>query len=168
MGGIALGAGRGDELVGVLARGGWHWVLALTTLRLSTPAVFAELDRQRAGAPVARPSIPDEALAALRAGDPVALGGALRNDLQPAAIALQPTLQGVVSRGLDAGACGALVCGSGPTTAFLVVDHHHGARVAAALTTDPIVRAVRHCTAPAPGARLAEEVIDHVEVDHTD
>lgn len=168
LGGIALGTGRGDELVGVLARGGWHWVLALTELRLSTAAVFAELDRQRAGTQTPPPSVPDDALMALRAGDPIALGAALHNDLQLAALALQPALGATLRRGLDAGACGALVSGSGPTTAFLAVDHHHSSQLAAELAKDPSVRAVRQCTSPAAGARVAEEVVDRVEVDHTD
>ncbi len=46
-GGTALGTGRGEELATVLARNTFHWVLAFAERGLSTPAVFAELDRLR-------------------------------------------------------------------------------------------------------------------------
>ena len=58
-------------------------------------------------------------MSALRRGDPAALGRALTNDLQEAAISLQPDLQGVLDAGLDFGALGGIVSGSGPTVAFL-------------------------------------------------
>ena len=46
-GGTALGTGRGEELATVLARNTFHWVLAFADGGLSTPAVFAEIDRLR-------------------------------------------------------------------------------------------------------------------------
>ena len=46
-GGTALGTGRGEELATVLARSTFHWVLAFADGGLSTPAVFAEVDRLR-------------------------------------------------------------------------------------------------------------------------
>ena len=46
-GGTALGTGRGEELATVLTRKTFHWVLAFADGGLSTPAVFAELDRLR-------------------------------------------------------------------------------------------------------------------------
>ena len=49
-GGTAVGTGRGELLSPVLARTPLHWVLALAAEGLSTPAVFAELDRLRAAA----------------------------------------------------------------------------------------------------------------------
>ena len=48
-GGTALGTGRGEELATVLARNTFHWVLAFADGGLSTPAVFAEIDRLRDG-----------------------------------------------------------------------------------------------------------------------
>ena len=51
-GGTALGTGRGERLTPVLARGSSAWVLALADGGLSTPAVYAELDRQRQTGPV--------------------------------------------------------------------------------------------------------------------
>ena len=54
-GGTAVGAGRGERLTPALARGEYHWVVALAGQGLRTPDVFAHLDRMRAGRPVADP-----------------------------------------------------------------------------------------------------------------
>lgn len=47
-GGTAVGTGRGELLAPVLGRGDYQWVLAFSPGGLSTPRVFAELDRARA------------------------------------------------------------------------------------------------------------------------
>lgn len=47
-GGTAVGTGRGELLAPVLGRGSYQWVLAFSQGSLSTPRVFAELDRARA------------------------------------------------------------------------------------------------------------------------
>ena len=47
LGGTAVGTGRGDRLSPALAQGTFHWVLALADGGLSTPEVYAELDRHR-------------------------------------------------------------------------------------------------------------------------
>ena len=51
---------------------------------------------------------------ALRNGDPRLLGPALSNDLEPAALDLQPRLRTVLETGLEYGALGALVSGRVP------------------------------------------------------
>ena len=73
-GGTALGTGRGEELATVLARNTFHWVLAFSDGGLSTPGVFAEIDRLRADADREQPprlEDPEPLLAALASGDPV-------------------------------------------------------------------------------------------------
>ena len=92
-GGTALGTGRGEELATVLARNTFHWVLAFADGGLSTPAVFAEIDRLRetAGAgpgPPPRLEDPEPVLAALASGDPAAAGAAARQ--RPAAGGAEP------------------------------------------------------------------------------
>ena len=87
-GGIAIGRGRGDQLTQALSKGTYHWVLATSSQGLSTPAVYSECDRLREGMQIARPQISDAMMQALRAGDPVALGLAMSNDLQSAACSL--------------------------------------------------------------------------------
>ena len=64
-GGTAVGTGRGDRLSPVLARTPLHWVLALAEQGLSTPAVFAELDRLRANSDPPRVGAVNAVLAAL-------------------------------------------------------------------------------------------------------
>lgn len=46
-GGTALGTGRGETIVPVLARHSQHWVIALHRAGLATGAVYGELDRLR-------------------------------------------------------------------------------------------------------------------------
>ena len=156
-GGTALGTGRGERLTPVLAHGDYTWVLAVAEGGLSTPAVYAELDRQRATGPVGVVGDPSGVLAALRAGDPVLLGRALSNDLQPAAIALRPELDVLLSSARGLGALGVLVSGSGPTVALLARDGGHADALAAALLRDGGCRTAVPAAGPVPGARVVEE-----------
>jgi len=158
-GGTALGTGRGQRLTPVLARGTTSWVLALAAGGLSTPAVYRELDRRReAGGPVAVVSDPAGVLSALRAGDATALGRALSNDLQPAALALAPHLRRALDTGRELGALGGVVSGSGPTVALLARDPAAADALAAALAGYDVCRAVCRADGPAPGARIVEAV----------
>ncbi len=155
-GGTALGTGRGERLTPVLGHGSYSWVLALSDDGLSTPAVYAELDRQRDSGPVAVVSDPGQVLAALRSGDPVQLGRALANDLQPAALALRPALRRVLESGRELGALGVLVSGSGPTVMLLARDDGHAVALTAALAGQGVCRAVRRADGPVHGARVVE------------
>lgn len=155
-GGVAVGTGRGEQLVPVLARGTSHWVFAASETGLSTPAVYAEFDRIRAATGF-EPDLPEpnpDLLAALRSGDPYALAGTLHNDLEPAAISLQPQLGEVIEAGVDFGALAGVVSGSGPTVAFLCSDHEGALHVAVALTASGTSPMVRHAVGPAPGAQV--------------
>ncbi|MDO8308518.1 MAG: 4-(cytidine 5'-diphospho)-2-C-methyl-D-erythritol kinase [Actinomycetota bacterium] len=153
-GGTAIGTGRGERLTSVLSRGEFHWVFALANGGLSTPAVYGECDRLRADRAVPDPYVSDMLMQAVRAGDPVLLGKALHNDLQPAALSLQPALQQVLDVGEDFGALGGLVSGSGPTVALLARDAEHGLDLAVALSSSGTCRSVRRATGPVPGARV--------------
>lgn len=153
-GGTAVGTGRGERLSPVLARTPLHWVLALADAGLSTPAVFVELDRLRAAASPPRAGGVQTMLTALSSGDPVRVAAALTNDLQAAAISLQPGLRRTLRAGMAAGALGGLVSGSGPTVALLCADPAAAAAVAAELAGSGTCRAVRVAFGPVPGARL--------------
>ena len=155
-GGTALGTGRGEQLTPILGHGSYSWVLALAEGGLSTAEVYAELDRQRDSGPVGVVSDASAVLSALRRGDAAALGHALANDLQAAAIALRPPLRTLLDAGKDLGALGGIVSGSGPTVAFLARDEDHAAGLAAALAEQGVCRAVRQADGPAPGARVVE------------
>jgi len=153
-GGTAIGQGRGDQLTAALSRGTYHWVLALSTVGLSTPAVYTECDRLRAGSQIAAPQTSDQLMQALLAADAKAVGAALHNDLQMAACSLRPALDLVLEVGRDYGALGAIVSGSGPTVAFLVNDEEQGLDLAVALTASGVVGSVARAYGPVHGARV--------------
>ncbi|GAB3665510.1 4-(cytidine 5'-diphospho)-2-C-methyl-D-erythritol kinase [Actinocorallia lasiicapitis] len=156
LGGTAVGVGRGEKLTPLPTSGEFHWVFALADGGLSTPAVYAECDKIRAAhsAQVGWPHESPELLAALASGDAPALGAALSNDLQPAALTLRPSLQRTLSAGRDFGALGALVSGSGPTCAFLAADADHALDLAVALGGMDVARSVVRASGPVPGATV--------------
>lgn len=153
-GGTALGTGRGERLTPVLAAGRWHWVLAIAEGGLRTPDVYAELDRQREAADPPGIGPADDLINALRTHDPARLGALLANDLDPAARRLRPELVRTVDAGLDLGAVGAVISGSGPTCAFLARSADRAVRLAAALAGAGVCRTVRTAHGPVPGARI--------------
>ena len=153
LGGTAVGRGRGEQLAPALASPvGFHWVLAFADGHLSTPAVFRALDKQRAGQEVPEPELSNELMTALRTGHVENLAAALTNDLQEPAIALFPALRKTLDAGLEAGAAGALVSGSGPTCYFLARDAAHATDLAVNLSGAGVCRAVATAAGPAPGA----------------
>ena len=153
-GGTAMGTGRGEQVSPVLARGTYCWVLGLADRGLSTPVVYGEFDRLHASVPPPEPQVAPELLAALRAGDPAALGAVLSNDLQEAALSLRPELAEALAVGDDCGALGASISGSGPTVIFLAGDEEHALDIALALTGAGVCADVVQATGPAPGARI--------------
>jgi 4-diphosphocytidyl-2-C-methyl-D-erythritol kinase len=155
-GGTAIGQGRGDQLTAALSRGTYHWVLALSSVGLSTPAVYGECDRLRQGLDISEPQISDALMQALLSADPSAVGKLLINDLQPAACSLRPALRLILDVGQEYGALGAIVSGSGPTVAFLVSDEEHGLDLAVALSASGVVGSVTRAYGPVHGAKVIE------------
>lgn len=153
-GGTALGTGRGERITPVLTRHQWFWVLAIADGGLSTPAVYGELDRLRAQAPAPRVGPVEDVLGALARPGAEALGAVLGNDMQAAAISLQPSLRRVLYAGTAEGALSSLVSGSGPTVAMLCSDADHAADVAARVAGLGVCRTVRVVNGPVPGARI--------------
>ena len=123
---------------------------------LSTQAVYEECDRLRTGLDIARPLVNDAMLQALRAGDAVALGKSLTNDLQAAACSLRPALRLVLDVGHDYGALGSIVSGSGPTVAFLVEDEEKALDLTVALSASGVVAGIARAIGPTHGARVVE------------
>ncbi|HTZ27450.1 MAG TPA: 4-(cytidine 5'-diphospho)-2-C-methyl-D-erythritol kinase, partial [Streptosporangiaceae bacterium] len=179
LGGTAIGQGRGELLTVALTTGTYHWVLAFSSGALSTPEVYAACDRLRAAGPsgarnatppadraaagtraaapqaeVGPPALSTRLMAALRAGDPAAVGPLLSNDLQPAAVSLRPGLRRTLEAGREFGALGAIVSGSGPTCAFLAADAARARELAVALTGAGVCRGVVRVKGPAAGAAL--------------
>jgi 4-diphosphocytidyl-2-C-methyl-D-erythritol kinase len=169
LGGTAVGRGRGERLTPALAPATqYHWVLAFAEGQLSTPKVYAALDRSRGfggndfpprsggsrGVAPPGPALDTALMSALRSGDAARLGRALSNDLQPAALSLYPALRKTLAAGLELGALGALVAGSGPTCAFLAASAERALELAVSLSGAGVCRSVARVTGPVPGAAV--------------
>lgn len=151
VGGTATGSGRGEVVDSVEDHGSYWWVVALSSQGLSTPAVFAELDRL-VGTDAPEPRISADLLAALAAGDAARLGELLDNDLQAPALSLRPDLAAVLDIGGRPPAIGRLLSGSGPTCIFLAGDEADALKVRDRLRdagTEALV-----ARGPAPGAHV--------------
>jgi 4-diphosphocytidyl-2-C-methyl-D-erythritol kinase len=153
MGQTAVGQGRGDLLTAALSRGEYHWAFGVQDTGLSTPQVYAELDRVAAPDEI-DPDADVALLQALRAGDAPAVGALLHNDLQQAAVELAPHLVETLSVAEDAGALGVVVSGSGPTVAALARSRQHALVIAAAMTAAGVVDSVLTASGPVAGARV--------------
>jgi len=153
-GGTALGTGRGEELATVLARNTFHWVLAFGRGGLSTAKVFAEIDELRAAGDPPRLAEVEPVLAALATGDPTALAPLLGNELQAAALSLDPELRRTLRAGTEAGALAGIVSGSGPTCAFLCPSAAAAVQVGSELAGAGVCRTVRVASGPVHGARV--------------
>ena len=153
-GGCALGVGRGDVLSPVMIRGSFHWVFATFDEGLSTAQIYEKTEELRGLEFEAEPEVPTELLSALARGDAPALGRLLHNDLQLAATTSRPLLGRVLEQGIDYGALGAIVSGSGPTCAFLVRDESSAIDLVVALKASGLVDDVLRTHGPVHGARV--------------
>lgn len=153
-GGCALGVGRGDVLSPVMTRGSFHWVFATFDEGLSTAQIYEKTDEMRGMDFEDEPEVPTELLSALARGDAPALGRLLHNDLQLAATTSRPQLGRVLEQGIDSGALGAIVSGSGPTCAFLVRDESSAIDLVVALKATGLVDDVLRTHGPVHGARV--------------
>jgi 4-diphosphocytidyl-2-C-methyl-D-erythritol kinase len=162
LGGTAVGRGRGEQLTPALVPATrYHWVLAFADGRLSTPAVYAALDRLRAAGRgdtarpgTAQPGLDADLMSALRSGDAALVGKRLSNDLQPAALSLFPALRKTLAAGVELGALGALVSGSGPTCVFLAANAERALELAVSLSGAGVCRSVARVSGPVPGAAV--------------
>lgn len=156
----AIGLDRGDRLTPVVSSGTFHWVLVPQHSGLSTPAVYAELDRLRQRAEKissADLEVPEELLRALRGSNADALAATLRNDLEAAAFSLDPSLAARAQQLSEfEGVCHVLVSGSGPTLAALCESAERAELLHAALRVQGIESFAVH--GPVPGARFVHEV----------
>jgi 4-diphosphocytidyl-2-C-methyl-D-erythritol kinase len=150
----AIGTGRGHLLTPAMARGEYHWAFAVRDEGLPTAQVFAMFDELIGGTTRLEPEADRALMQALRAGDASALGRALHNDLQHAALELAPSLAEPLAVAEDAGALGVLVSGSGPTVAALARSRQHAVVIAAALTAAGVADDVATAMGPVPGARI--------------
>jgi 4-diphosphocytidyl-2-C-methyl-D-erythritol kinase len=150
-GGTALATGTGTATAQVLTRGVYHWVVGVTDEPLATPDVYRAFDRLASPSDVE----PDAVLQALRTGDAEALGAALHNDLEVAAMHLRPELVAKRQALLDAGALGAIVSGSGPTVVGLASSAQHALQLSR--TVQDHFDRVEVALSPAGGPELVRE-----------
>lgn len=150
----AVGRGRGHLLSPVMSRGQYHWTVGLRTTGLSTAEVYAAYDELAGASATDEPEVDDALLRALLAGDATALGAALTNDLQHAALELAPELAETLAVAEDAGALGVVVSGSGPTVVALARDAGHALAMGRALEGARVVDATRTAVGPVAGARV--------------
>lgn len=151
LGGTATGSGRGEVVEPVPDNGTYWWVVVLSDRGLSTPAVFAELDRLTAGRAVPEPSVSPALLAALVAGDPQQVAGQLANDLTEPALTLRPELAQVLALSSAPPALAGLLSGSGPTCLVLAADEAAAREVAGGFGQKATTLVAR---GPAPGAHV--------------
>ena len=150
VGGTATGSGRGEVVEPVTDGGTYWWVVVLSEGGLSTPAVFAELDRLTVGRPALVPSVSAALLHALAAGDARQVAAQLANDLTEPALALRPDLAEVLARSSAPPALAGLLSGSGPTCLALAADEAAAREVAGRLGEETTLVA----PGPAPGAHV--------------
>jgi 4-diphosphocytidyl-2-C-methyl-D-erythritol kinase len=160
-GGTAIGTGRGDQLSPALAKGQFHWVLALADFGMSTPEVYSELDRHRDRhaqdifPAEQQPTVDANVLQALRAGDARMLAESLHNDLQAPALHRAPGLGRVLELGEENGALAGILSGSGPTVAFLVADADSALELQVALSAARL--RIARAVGPVHGARIIHD-----------
>jgi 4-diphosphocytidyl-2-C-methyl-D-erythritol kinase len=108
---------------------------------LSTAEVFAEADRRGLGRPEEElDDLAERLRAAAGAGaSPPALGELLVNDLEPAALALRPEIEGALAALREAGAPVARMTGSGPTVFGLFEGPAEAERAASRLGRDDAI-----------------------------
>jgi 4-diphosphocytidyl-2-C-methyl-D-erythritol kinase len=152
MGAVALGLGVGEKLTPLEMNCELPVVLITSAGGLSTPAVYQRLDELRAKdklEPEFSPPIPEELIDALRIGDVAAIARLAHNDLQRAALDLNPELQETLDRAKAAGALTALVSGSGPTIFAIAESRETANKIAKQFGSAALVT-----SGPAAGARL--------------
>lgn len=148
-GGTEIGLGVGDRLTKIHGESVFHWVVTPSSAGLSTPEVYKKLDILRIQEDVdvsklEAPEVPDELIAAIKSADPEALAPLMANDLERAAIALLPKLEGTLQAGKKAGALRSMISGSGPTVIHLAKDRLHAELVANRLTNIGLPSAVSY------------------------
>lgn len=157
-GGTMVGTGRGERLAPVLAAAlaPLNWVIAASGAGLSTPEVYRALDdiREESGEHIEQPQVSIDMMLALRSGAVEDIAAALDNDLQQAAMRLRPSLARTLQAGIDAGAVGAIVSGSGPSCVFLARDPDHSVDLAVELSASGTCDTILRATGPAAGVQV--------------
>ena len=158
IGGAAIGRGRGDVLQPVGTETPLHFVLVTTGMELSTPLVYRTLDHLRGDTKVSVPDqLAEDFLRAWKTGDAPALAPLMHNDLEEAAIAIEPSVATILDHVAEAGALRAMVSGSGPTVIGLARDENHAREIVARLGDHNLSAVVTQSTSQ--GTRLLTSLL---------
>ena len=139
-------AGRGERLTPVHASSVW-WVVKPFGFGVSAADAYGWWDDD----PITGPDT-GVLIAALETGDVQLLGDALFNDLQPGVVSRHGEIAETIDAFLEAGAFGAIMCGSGPTVAALARHIGHADALAAAVPGSIVVSGPPAVTLPIPGS----------------
>lgn len=124
-GGVAVARGRGEELQ--TAEGPRLWLVLLRPpVGVSTPWAYRRWAADRCGG-----ASLEEFLTALGSGDPAAVAGALRNDLEPGVADGVPEITAARDWLLQQGALGARMTGSGSVVFGICRNEAHAREIAA-------------------------------------
>lgn len=129
-GGTCAARGIGEVLSPLPVRAPLWWVIAAPAQPLSTAEVYREFDRL---SPSPSPGDPFDVADALARGDLDRIAAALRNDLEPAAVSLEPSIAETREALTAAGALAVVMSGSGPSVAALCHDEQHATALADAV-----------------------------------
>lgn len=124
--GPVLARGRGERVEPVKVVRTW-WALVTPSFPVRAGEAYGWWDEY--GGPVGRD--PARLIAALGQNDPAAVGSLLFNDLEGPVSAKHAEIRAARSALLEAGALGAVMCGSGPAVAGLARDARHAEELAA-------------------------------------
>jgi 4-(cytidine 5'-diphospho)-2-C-methyl-D-erythritol kinase len=127
---------------------------------LPTPEVFKTLDALREtenNATGIEPAPLSQEDQSALLGDAISVAPVLSNDLTAPALHLYPELAGTIRDARAAGACAAILSGSGPTIAVLARDKAHADELAGTLARSSEVSATLPTSGPALGAIVEEE-----------
>lgn len=141
-GGTALVEGWGNLVSPLTSPHRLWWVLGISSFPLGTADVYRRFDElglaagpegEPPGSPgrPGRPERPVRLQRALVTGHPKQIAACLRNDLEPPAFELAPSLPALKKELVSAGAIAAIMSGSGPTVAGLCRNEAHVEEVAA-------------------------------------
>jgi len=158
-GGTAIGRGRGELLTPLTPHRPLHWVFAFPLRGLATPDVYAEFDRTCGIIPAAPVDVAPELCHAIERGAAGRIVELMRNDLEHSALRLQPRLRQLLRAGLDLGACGAILSGTGATCAFLASNEKAGRLLAAALDGSGLCRRACYANGPVAGPEVLPAVL---------
>jgi 4-diphosphocytidyl-2-C-methyl-D-erythritol kinase len=127
-GGPVLARGRGERVEPAEVMRTW-WALVTPSIPVRAGEAYGWWDAY--GGPVGRDSV--RLLTALKQGDLAAVGRLLSNDLEGPVSVKHAEVRTARTALLEAGAIGAVMCGSGPTVAGLAHDGRHAEELATAV-----------------------------------